>query len=99
MDRPHIDGVISLSFRPGSRVELLSCGKDGRAKIWQIAPTTGTWNCSSCLTFRGMSAGAAGWSGDGTVLAVGFQHIATLWDQESRLRTSLADPGQNKFVF
>jgi len=93
VDRPHIDGVISLSFRPGSRVELLSCGKDGRAKIWQIAPTTGTWNCSSCLTFRGMSAGAAGWSGDGTVLAVGFQHIATLWDQESRLRTSLADPG------
>jgi len=94
VDRPHIDGVISLSFRPGlKKIELLSCGKDGRVKVWQLSSCTGSWNCSSCLTFRGMSTGAAGWSHDGTVVAVAFQHITTLWDQECRLRTSLADGG------
>jgi len=91
VDRPHIDGVISMSFRPGQRTELLSCGKDGRVKVWQLSSSTGSWDCTSCLTFRGMSTGAAGWSHDGTVVAVAFQHITTLWDQDSRLRTSFAD--------
>ena len=36
MDRPHIDDVISLSFRHGQRTELLSCDKDGRVKLWHL---------------------------------------------------------------
>ena len=36
MDRPHIEDVISLSFRHGQRTELLSCGKNGRVNLWQL---------------------------------------------------------------
>jgi len=60
-----------------------------------VADGNNSWNCSSCLTFRGLPAEAAAWSVDGSLLATAFSHIVSLWDQDSRLRTTLAKPGDD----
>jgi len=90
VDSPHMSGVISLAYQPtkgDTPPMLLSIGGDSRAKLWQLGSS---WSCDSCLSFRQLAAFAGGWSADGTVLGVSFQHIVTLWDQQSNLRTTLS---------
>jgi NET1-associated nuclear protein 1 (U3 small nucleolar RNA-associated protein 17) len=93
VDCPHDGGAVSLRFRPGPSPLLASCGKDSKVKLWQFSPSStaaGSWSCDSCLTYRGLAAGAVSWSSDGTLLAAAFSHVVTLWDKNCRLRTSLS---------
>jgi len=90
VDSPHMFGVISLAYEPSQGSippMLLSVGGDSKVKLWQLGSN---WSCDSCLTFRQLPAFAGGWSADGTLLGVSFQHIVTLWDKQSNLRTTLA---------
>ena len=44
----------------------------------------------SSLQLRCLETTAGDWSEDGTLVAVAFEHLVTLWDTSSRLRSSLA---------
>ena len=93
MDLPHSDGVASLSFQPSSSTLplLLSVGRDCRAKLWgRSATPSSSWTCVSSLQLRGLETTAGDWSEDGTLVAVAFEHLVTLWDTSSRLRSTLA---------
>jgi len=93
VDLPHSGGVASLSFQPSSSTSplLLSVGRDCRAKLWgRSATPSSSWTCVSSLQLRGLETTAGDWSDDGTLVAVAFEHLVTLWDTSSRLRSTLA---------
>jgi len=97
VDSPHLSSVRHLSFQPSAASPLLlSVGSDRRAKLW--ARRGVSWTCVSALQLRGLAAEAGGWSDDGTLLAVSFGHLVTLWDTASRLRSSLAVEGATETV-
>lgn len=91
VDTPHKGGVCSLRFQNVGSDEdtpcLLSCGNDGKAKVWHLL--TSTWECKYSLDFRGLDCVGGAWSADGSVLGLCFSHVITLWDKEARLRTTL----------
>ena len=97
VDSPHLGAVASLQFQPCSPSPLLlSVGQDSRAKLW--AASTSSWTCSSSLQLRGLACTAGSWSSDGTVHGLAFSHLVTLWDTESRLRSTLAVEGATEAV-
>jgi len=90
VDSPHLSGISCLFFQPAPIAPLLlSVGGDKRAKLWSQSGTS-SWSCVSCITFRDMSCSVGQWSSDGTVIALAFSHIVTLWDYNSRLMTTLS---------
>ena len=95
---PHSGGVTSLCFQPNSSTSslLLSVGRDCRAKLW--SKSSSSWTCASSLQLRGLEASGGDWSEDGSVLGVAFQHLVTLWDTTSRLRSTLSVQGDNENV-
>ena len=98
---PHSGGVLSLSFQPNSSTSplLLSVGRDCRAKLWgKSSATSSSWTCVSSLQLRGLEASGGDWSEDGSVLGIAFQHLVTLWDTSSRLRSTLSVQGENETV-
>ena len=50
------------------------------------------------LQLRGLACTAGSWSSDGTVHGLAFSHLVTLWDTESRLRSTLAVEGATEAV-
>ena len=92
---------MSLSFQPSSSTSplLLSVGRDCRAKLWGKSSTSSnSWTCVSSLQLRGLEASGGDWSEDGTVLGIAFEHLVTLWDTSSRLRSTLSVQGDNEKV-
>ena len=92
---------MSLSFQPNSSNSplLLSVGRDCRAKLWGKSSTTSSsWTCVSSLQLRGLEASGGDWSEDGSVLGIAFQHLVTLWDTSSCLRSTLSVQGDNETV-
>ena len=92
---------MSLSFQPNSSTSpfLLSVGRDCRAKLWGKSSTSSSsWTCVSSLQLRGLEASGGDWSEDGSVLGVAFEHLVTLWDTSSRLRSTLSVQGGHENV-
>ena len=92
VETPHAGGVQTMAFQPstGSGPLLLTVGGDKSAKVWQLGSS---WACVACLTFRQLPATGGDWSSDGTLLAVSFQHLVTLWagaGADTRLVSTLA---------
>merc|ERR1712051_1150558 len=57
-----------------------------------------SWTCVSSLQLRGLEASGGDWSEDGSVLGVAFEHLVTLWDTSSRLRSTLSVQGGHENV-
>lgn len=90
VDTPHVGGAHSLEFQPMDGEDpplLLTVGYDKSAKVWTFKAAH--WDCLYSLQFRDLPCQSGGWSVDGSVLAVAFSGIITLWDTQARLRTTL----------
>jgi len=90
VDTPHFGGAHMLQFQPLDGEDpplLLTVGNDKTAKVWTFKTTH--WDCLYSLQFRDQPCQSGGWSVDGSVLAVAFSNILTLWDTQARLRTTL----------
>lgn len=89
VDTPHKHGLNALKFqenRTSSAPLLLSCGNDKSAKIWFL---DSSWSCKHSIDYRRLNCLGGAWSADGSVIALAFEHILTVWDREFRLRTTL----------
>ena len=97
VDSPHTSAVQDLVFQPApSSPLLLSVGTDCRAKLW--SSSSSSWTCCSSLQLRDLPSTTGAWSSDGTVLGLGFGHLVTLWDTESRLRSTLGAGAKEEVV-
>lgn len=92
---PHGDQneVNSVEFHPELSV-LITTGSDNKFRIWRAAKgqkvrpggeQLHTWRCEVLRDYRGLTCKCAAFSSDGSLLAVGFQNIVTLWDIENNV--------------
>uniref|UniRef100_A0A3P8WNG5 WD repeat domain 75 n=1 Tax=Cynoglossus semilaevis TaxID=244447 RepID=A0A3P8WNG5_CYNSE len=106
---PHEAQVTALSFCPSADHQttmLVSTSKDGHFKAWAAAPdahaanadapdhTEGpSWSCDFVGTYHGLVPERCCFSADGSLLAVSFQKVVTLWNPNSwELVTTLSQP-------
>ena len=90
VESPHKKAVSALLFQPGKRGDVVvSLSFDGRFKIWtraEIADQKGTeghvstWSCRSTGFYRDYLPHDAVFSEDGSILAVSYGQIVTLWN-------------------
>uniref|UniRef100_A0A8C4R906 WD repeat domain 75 n=1 Tax=Eptatretus burgeri TaxID=7764 RepID=A0A8C4R906_EPTBU len=103
---PHEDDVIRLCFRPhaaGNFSHMLgTISKDGCFKIWIISAdaqddgAATTWACDFVGSYRGLPPLDCCFAEDGSLFAIAFGSIVTLWDPENwEMRTSLCQPPGN----
>ncbi|PIA13730.1 hypothetical protein COEREDRAFT_48418, partial [Coemansia reversa NRRL 1564] len=91
IDNPHTNGVNAIAFCPALRKksedqEGLLCVSTGRSdglfRVWELQDVEGgghVWTCRNTAHHRGLQPGGAAFSSDGSMLAVSFGGIITLW--------------------
>uniref|UniRef100_S4RN03 WD repeat domain 75 n=1 Tax=Petromyzon marinus TaxID=7757 RepID=S4RN03_PETMA len=101
---PHDLDITAVCFRrqpPGRETEstLVTCSLDGRFKVWTLArdPEAAgggvTWSCDFVGSFRKLPATTCCFSEDGSVLAVAFGSVVTLWEPECwEMRATFCQP-------
>ncbi|XP_069839644.1 WD repeat-containing protein 75 isoform X2 [Dendropsophus ebraccatus] len=91
---PHEDQVTSLAFQCGCDLEkghptLVTTGNDGLFKVWTLEDNSDTyrqssgWSCDFLGSYHGLKATACSFSEDGSLLAVSFEDIVTIWESSS----------------
>ncbi|XP_014664657.1 PREDICTED: WD repeat-containing protein 75-like isoform X2 [Priapulus caudatus] len=103
VDLPHMEKVNKLLFQPGSAVNTplaVTTSDDTKFKIWGLVDDTdiyrerNCWACESCGYYKSSAATEAAFSDDGSLLAVVFDQMATLWTPENNaLKVALSIPG------
>lgn len=94
VDYPHSATITSLSFRRGTNDDLpmaITTSEDKKFKIWHLTSELGrhhtadetAWSCRSVGFYRENIPTAACFSDDGSMLAVAFGQILTIWDPNS----------------
>jgi len=99
VQQAHVSGVLKVIYhRSVSRntPSLLSVGCDKKAKIWSF--NNKSWSCLYSLEFRDLNCITGTWSDDASVIAVSFDQLITLWDQQARLKTTLSTGETKKTV-
>ncbi|XP_066254192.1 WD repeat-containing protein 75 isoform X1 [Euwallacea similis] len=96
---PHEASISDIQFQPISSEDTLKCitiGNDKTFKMWQIAEFVTVhrrsliWKCVSIGSFRGMLCRGLSFSLDGSLFALGFGAILTIWATENcELKSSL----------
>eukprot|EP01130_Rhizamoeba_saxonica_P018201 TRINITY_DN9033_c0_g1_i1.p1 TRINITY_DN9033_c0_g1~~TRINITY_DN9033_c0_g1_i1.p1 ORF type:complete len:499 (+),score=97.39 TRINITY_DN9033_c0_g1_i1:1442-2938(+) len=94
---PHAQPVTALSYHPSKNMCVTS-SFDGKFKIWTIkkainedGPATNgsvyqsIWGCRSVGFYRDLQARASDFSTDGSILAIGYEHLITLWNPMTNL--------------
>ncbi|XP_075687390.1 WD repeat-containing protein 75 [Rhinoderma darwinii] len=101
---PHEDQITSLSFQCGCDSEkdaptLVTTGNDGLFKVWvlednsDIYRQSSGWSCDFLGSYHGFKATACSFSEDGSLLAVSFEDIITIWESLSwDLKHTLCQP-------
>lgn len=92
VDSPHGSArVTSLAFSRGNGY-IVTGDSNGEFKLWKqvqevrrataevSAQPTISWACQSAVKFRDASITATSFSSDGSLLAVAYGHLLTLWD-------------------
>ncbi|RKP27953.1 WD40-repeat-containing domain protein [Syncephalis pseudoplumigaleata] len=83
VDAPHQDKITSITATVRNGIPLVvTTSRDGRWKAWGLQADNKTkyWICVSSCDYRGMRARWSAFSDDGSLLAVAFNDIITLWD-------------------
>ncbi|KAI1884865.1 hypothetical protein AGOR_G00214270 [Albula goreensis] len=87
---PHEDRITAMCFSTDIETTLLvTTSKDGHFKAWQLAKDwesqgDGTsWSCDFVGSYHHLRPTSCCFSADGSVLAVGFQEIVTVWSPDS----------------
>ncbi|XP_034418114.1 WD repeat-containing protein 75 isoform X2 [Cyclopterus lumpus] len=97
---PHEAQITSMCFSQaadGQTSMLVSASEDGHFKAWQLprsACTEGpSWSCDFVGDYRGLAPQCCCFSADGSLLAVSFQEVVTVWSPASwELLTTLSQP-------
>ncbi|KAM4561754.1 WD repeat-containing protein 75 [Fundulus diaphanus] len=100
---PHEARITAMCFDPaaGSRTAVLvSSSGDGHFKAWRLAaPPAHTddegasWSCDFVGAYHGLVPGCCSFSADGSLLAVSFQEVVTVWSPASwELLATLSQP-------
>ncbi|XP_076603910.1 WD repeat-containing protein 75 isoform X1 [Chaetodon auriga] len=100
---PHEAQITAMCFSNATDSQttmLVSASKDGHFKAWQLAAPAHTeadegpsWSCDFVGTYHGLVPGCCCFSADGSLLAVSFQEVVTVWSPASwELLTTLSQP-------
>ncbi|XP_036401272.1 WD repeat-containing protein 75 [Megalops cyprinoides] len=97
---PHDDRVTAMCFSPSADGTLLvTAGKDGHFKAWQLAEDWDShreglsWSCDFVGSYHHLRPTNCCFSADGSLLAVSFQEIITVWSPDSwELLLTLCQP-------
>lgn len=104
VDLPHQKRINAITFQPipppGQLTPLfVSCGDDGKFKIWEeqdssdIYGTKSVWMSTGVGFYRHLPATTVKISPDGSLMAVGFDSILTIWiPQSCQLKGTLSQP-------
>ncbi|ORY00710.1 WD40 repeat-like protein [Basidiobolus meristosporus CBS 931.73] len=86
VDFPHQGRITSLQFHPSIRSPMVvTAGSDKKFKVWELQTPVDrradvSWVCRSVGFYRDSTPYNATFSEDGSILAVSYGHIITLWD-------------------
>ncbi|XP_060944217.1 WD repeat-containing protein 75 [Limanda limanda] len=101
---PHEARITAMCFchAAGSQTTMLvSTSKDGHFKAWQLAEPAHTqdegsspsWSCDFVGSYHGLVPESCCFSADGSLLAVSFKEVVTVWSPSSwELLTTLSQP-------
>ncbi|XP_068184819.1 WD repeat-containing protein 75 [Antennarius striatus] len=100
---PHDAQITDMCFCQAADTQttvLVSTSRDGFFKAWQLAPPAHTdgdegpsWSCEFVGSYHGLAPGCCRFSADGSLLAVAFQEVVTVWSPASwELLTTLSQP-------
>ncbi|RUS16393.1 WD40-repeat-containing domain protein [Endogone sp. FLAS-F59071] len=114
VDAPHTEPITSLAFHPGSargaQPMAITTSCDKNFKIWQLVMQPGVgknnvevsepaWACRSVGVYRDYVPHHAAFSEDGSILAVAYGQIVTLWDPYTNtFQGVLVHPPENRAV-
>ncbi|KAF1333099.1 Wd40 repeat-like protein, partial [Globisporangium splendens] len=82
IDAPHgRESVTCLAFSPSPYNESVVTGDSrGEFKVWKKNEETLSWYCQSVVQFRDEPITAVAFADDGSLVAVAYNHLLTLWD-------------------
>uniref|UniRef100_A0A8C2XQ51 WD repeat domain 75 n=1 Tax=Cyclopterus lumpus TaxID=8103 RepID=A0A8C2XQ51_CYCLU len=96
---PHEAQITSMCFSQaadGQTSMLVSASEDGHFKAWQLPRSAyegPSWSCDFVGDYRGLAPQCCCFSADGSLLAVSFQEVVTVWSPASwELLTTLSQP-------
>lgn len=96
---PHEEQITDLSFSPDQTTLLVSTSRDGHFKVWALAAPTDpedespSWSCDFVGSYHSLAPQCCCFSADGSLLAVGFQGVVTVWSTATwDLLTTLSQP-------
>lgn len=103
VDYPHTKPITSLTFNPVSRQGpmAITTSEDKTFKVWNLSTDLGrnyqnndaAWVCRSVGVYRDSAPSTATFSEDGSILAVAFGQITTVWDPYlNSIQAVLAQP-------
>lgn len=87
---PHNKAINCIKFQPNCDYPLaVTTSDDGRFKFWTLIDNNEigaqeNWSCNFMGYYRELPAGEACFSEDGSLLAVAFEDVVTLWATENR---------------
>uniref|UniRef100_A0AAX7UP54 WD repeat-containing protein 75 second beta-propeller domain-containing protein n=1 Tax=Astatotilapia calliptera TaxID=8154 RepID=A0AAX7UP54_ASTCA len=97
---PHDAQITAMCFcqpTDSQTTLLVSTSKDGHFKAWQLAAPAHTegpsWLCDFVSAYHGLVPECCSFSADGSLLAVVFQEVVTVWSPSTwELLTTLSQP-------
>ncbi|XP_040913731.1 WD repeat-containing protein 75 [Toxotes jaculatrix] len=99
---PHEARITAMCFCHAADSQtsmLVSTSRDGHFKAWQLAPPAHTedegpsWSCDFVGAYHRLVPECCCFSADGSLLAVSFQEVVTVWSPSSwELLTTLSQP-------
>ncbi|KAI3355910.1 hypothetical protein L3Q82_004457 [Scortum barcoo] len=100
---PHEARITAMCFLHATDKQttmLVSTSKDGHFKVWQLATPAHTeedegpsWSCDFVGAYHSLVPECCCFSADGSLLAVSFQEVVTVWSPTSwELLTTLSQP-------
>ncbi|KAM6945905.1 WD repeat-containing protein 75 [Aplochiton taeniatus] len=99
---PHEHRLTAMCFSPameGGAAMLLTAGQDGQFKAWLLADQPdnkeegASWSCDFVGSYHSLEPRCCCFSADGSLLAVSFQEVITVWNPASwDLLTTLSQP-------
>ncbi|KAF9936435.1 hypothetical protein BGZ67_002382 [Mortierella alpina] len=109
VDAPHSKAITSCIFNPrvGNQAPMVvTTSMDGTFKVWELThqgearrgiEAERAWSCRSTGFYRDMVPHCAGFASDGSLLAVAYGQIITLWNPYlNTLQGVLTQPPENR---
>ncbi|KAH9133045.1 hypothetical protein LEN26_007170 [Aphanomyces euteiches] len=87
VDMPHGDHTITATAAHGGTV--VTADDHGEFRLWNESKTNSAWTCRSVAHFRERPIGAIAFSEDGSLLAVAYDSLLTLWDPTTNVLKSV----------